>query len=300
METLTSCLGDANCVASTFIGGLTSAAILFLVASGLSLVFGVLRVLNFAHGALYMLGAYLGFAVVSATGNTGFWLAVVIAPLLVAAVGGVLEVAFLRRIYERELLYQLLLTYAFVLIFDDLVAIIWGSTFQSVQVPRLLAGFIDLRGVRVPIYQSALVVIALGIAGSLWLLLTRTRLGITIRASAADAEMAGALGVNVPAIWTLVFMLGAFLGGLGGILAAPLRSIFPGMGLDIIVQSFIVVVVGGLGSLPGAALGALFIGLMRAWGVLIFPELELAFVYLLMALVLIVRPMGLMGRPLGR
>jgi branched-subunit amino acid ABC-type transport system permease component len=297
IEAFWSCLTTSSCLASSLMGGLSSAAILFLVASGLSLVFGVLGVLNFAHGSLYMLGAYFGFWLTTlVAGDAGFWIALLFGGLIVAVLGAILEVGFLRRVYRLDLLYQILLTYAFVLIFDSLVKVLWGPSYKSIEIPSQLKGSLWLFGESFPIYHVVLIFIALAVIGGLWALITRTKWGVLVRAAAADSTMASALGVNVPLVWTFVFALGAYLGGLGGLLAAPLRSLFPGMGLDVVVQSFIVVVIGGLGSLPGAALGALLIGVLRAFGVLVLPNLELAFIYILMALVLIVRPSGLLGR----
>jgi branched-chain amino acid transport system permease protein len=298
MEALAACAIDMSCVLSRVLGGLSSGAILFLVASGLSLVFGVLGVLNFAHGALYMLGAYFGFAIARLAGvdSIGFWLALFLAPLIVGLFAAVLERLLIRPIYPRELLYQLLLTYSFVLILDGVVKLVWGASFQSIQVPQMLAGAIAIAGRPFPVYQLLIIVVACVVAISLWLLLTRTRVGRLIRAAASDSQMVNILGIDVPALRTVVFATGALLAGLGGVMAGPLRSIYPGMGHDVVVESFIVVVIGGLGSLPGAALAALLIGQVRAFSVIVFPELELALVYLIMAIVLIVRPRGLLGR----
>ncbi len=274
--------------------GLTEAMYLWLVAAGLSLVFGVLRVLNFAHGALYMLGAYLTYAVFRACGGN-FWIALLVGPILVSAVGWAMEVFFLRRVYRADVAFQLLLTFAFVLIFDDLVKLVFGPVYQSPPTPASLSGAVVLFGSVFPAYH--LFILAAGglVALGLWAFLEKTRWGLLVRATAADREMARALGVRSPRLFTWVFMLGAWLAGLGGALSIPVRSISPGMGELIIIEAFVVVVLGGLGSLRGAFLGSLVIGLLHAYGLLFLPVFELALAYLGMAAVLIVRPWGLFG-----
>lgn len=302
-DALGNCLTSAGCVGPRLLGGLASAAIIYLVASGLSLVFGVMGVLNFAHGSLYMIGAYLGYTLASVlgggTGVVALLTALFVAPLLVALIGGVMEVGFLRRVYGRDHLYQLLLTFSFILIFNGLIETFYGSQFISSPVPDVLAGSIDVFGQPFPIYQLFLIVVAVLVGIALTLFIKRSKYGTILRATAEDQDMARALGVNVPRVWTFVFMAGAALGGLGGSLAGPLRSLFPGMDLDVVVQAFLVVVIGGLGSLPGAALGALLVGLFRAFGVIVAPGLELVFIYILVVAVLIVRPRGLAGREVG-
>ncbi|MGH3665597.1 MAG: branched-chain amino acid ABC transporter permease [Egibacteraceae bacterium] len=299
-EALADCLTTASCFVPRLLGGLASAAVIYLVASGLSLVFGVMGVLNFAHGSLYMLGAYLGYTVADViaggTGNLALVGALVIAPLLVALFGGVMEVSFLRRIYGRELLYQLLLTFAFILLVNGLVHEVYGAQFITSPVPRALTGTVMVLGRPFPLYQLFLIVVAIVVGVALTLFIQRSRHGMILRATAEDPEMSRALGVNVPAVWTIVFMAGAALGGLGGSLAGPLRSLFPGMDLDVVVQAFLVVVIGGLGSLAGAAAGAVLVGLFRAFGVIVAPGLELVFIYILVIIILIARPRGLAGR----
>jgi branched-chain amino acid transport system permease protein len=274
--------------------GLTEAMYLWLVAAGLSLIFGVLRVLNFAHGALYMLGAYLTYAVFRASGGN-FWIALLVGPLLVSLVGWAMEVFFLRRVYGADVAFQLLLTFAFVLIFDDLVKLVFGPVYQSPPTPASLSGAVFLFGSVFPAYH--LFILAAGglVALGLWAFLEKTRWGLLVRATAADREMARALGVRSSRLFTWVFMLGAWLAGLGGALSIPVRSISPGMGELIIIEAFVVVVLGGLGSLRGAFLGSVVIGLLHAYGLLFLPVFELALAYLGMAAVLIVRPWGLFG-----
>lgn len=303
LEGLADCLTSASCFFPRLLGGLASAAVIYLVASGLSLVFGVMGVLNFAHGSLYMLGAYLGYTlanvIAGGTGNLSLVATLLLAPLLVGLFGGVMEAGFLRRIYDRELLYQLLLTFAFILLINGLIHEVYGPQFITSPVPSALAGTVTVFERPFPIYQLFLIVVALAVGIGLMLFIKFSRYGVILRGTAEDPEMSRALGINVPAVWTVVFMAGAALGGLGGSLAGPLRSLFPGMDLDVVVQAFLVVVIGGLGSLSGAAAGAVLVGLFRAFGVIVAPGLELVFIYLLVIIVLVARPRGLAGREVG-
>lgn len=276
------------------LNGLAQGMLLFLIAVGLSLIFGVMGVLNFAHGALYMLGAYLSFQLVQQWG-LGFWPALVIAPLAVGALGAVIEVLFLRRMYGRATVFQLLLTFAFILILDDAVRIVWGSGPRTVPPPALLGGAVPLLSRFYPAYNLFIVALGPVLALVIWLLLNRTSLGRAIRAAAQDREMAAALGLNVPRIFTGVFAFGAALAALGGVLAAPLRSLAPAMGDNIIIESFIVAVIGGLGSFPGALVGALLLGEIGAFGILYAQRAQVAFPFILMAVVLLLRPRGLFG-----
>lgn len=292
---------DTSFVVGQALSGLTAAMFLFIVASGLSVVFGVLRVLNFAHGSFYMLGAYLAWQLMQwlgpATGS--FWLAVLGAALGVAVIGGVIERFFLRRLYGKEDLYQLLLTYALVLILGDLARITWGTQQLAMSRPAGLTGSFQFLGAIVPYYNFFIIVLGPLIAVVCWLLLSRTSIGRMIRAAAYDREMLSALGADVGKLYTLMFMGGSFLAGLGGALVTPVRSIVPGMDVEIIVEAFIVVVIGGLGSFWGTFLGAIIFGQVLAFGILVLPGFSLFAVFALMAIVLIVRPAGLMGRPLS-
>ena len=273
---------------------------LFLIASGLSLIFGVLRVLNFAHGSFYMLGAYLAFQVVQwvGTGPGRFWWAVLGAAVGIAVLGGVVERLLLRHLYGKEELYQLLFTYALVLVFSDAAKVLWGTGQLSVSRPPGLTGSLRLFGTIVPYYNLFILLLGPAIALAFWLLLNRTRAGRLIRAAALDREMLGALGVNVSRLYTAVFVVGSFLAGLGGGLVTPVKTIVPGMDVEIIVEAFIVVVIGGLGSFWGTFLGALIYGQVLSFGILIFPRFSIFAVFALMAVVLILRPWGLLGRPL--
>jgi branched-chain amino acid transport system permease protein len=297
-----SALADPGFLAVQCLNGLTQAMFLFLIASGLSLIFGVLGVLNFAHGSLYMLGAYLSYTIASlfVGSPAAFWVALILGSIGVALVGGIIESVFLRPVYRREELDQLLVTYALVLIISDLVKLAWGAENRSGSRPALLAGSVDIAGRDFPTYNLFVLAVGPLVALGLWLLLRRTQFGRLVRAAANDREMVGVVGVNVTGLFTGVFMLGAWLGGLGGGLAAPIGAIYPGMDVEIIVESFIVVVVGGMGSLGGTLLGALIIGQLNAFGILFFPRFAIVFVYILMAVVLVIRPWGLLGRPVTR
>ena len=279
--------------------GLTTAMIMFLIASGLSLIFGVLKIINLAHGSMYMIGAYMAWNMTLILGNSflGFWGAVLIAALSVALLGFIVERCLLQFMYRREELYQLLFTYALVLILSDGCKFIWGTEPHSVSRPELLSGYFDVMGVRMPHYDLVIVVIGVLIALGFWLLLNRTSWGRIIRAAAMDREMLGALGTNVQRLYTSMFVLASFLAGLSGALVTPIKSVVPGMDVEIIIEAFIVVVIGGLGSLWGTLLGSLIYGLTLAFGILIFPRFSIFAAFVIMVVVLIVRPWGLLGRP---
>ena len=284
------------------LSGLTAGMFLFIVASGLSLIFGVLRVLNFAHGTFYMLGAYLSWQITQWLGaiSGSFWLAALGAACCVALLGGLIERLLLRHLYGREELYQLLFTYALVLILGDAAKYFWGTQQLALPRPSELAGSLEFFGAIVPHYNLFIILLGPTIAFTFWLLLTKTGTGRMIRAAALDREMLSALGADVGRLYTLMFMIGSFLAGLGGALVTPVRSIVPGMDVDIIVEAFIVVVIGGLGSFWGTFLGALIFGQVLAFGILVLPGFSLFAVFALMALVLVVRPWGLLGRPFAR
>jgi len=290
---------DLSFLTVQVLSALRQAAFLFLISSGLTLVFGVLNILNFAHGALYMLGAYFMYWVtLQLVGTGGFLLAFLAAPLGVALIAAVIEMGLLRRIYIQEEIYQLLLTYALVLIIDDLAKIVFGPEFKSIPKPDILSGSVTLFGGTVPVYTLLVVILAPAVALLLWYLLYKTKTGKVVRATSSDREMADALGINMSALFTLVFAFGAILAGLGGALAGPVRTVFPGVGTEVIIESFVVVVIGGLGNLWGALVGSILIGALETIGIIVFPEFEMALIYLLMVAVLVVRPWGLFGRPL--
>lgn len=285
---------DFSFLVVQFLSGLTMATLLFLVASGLTLIFGVGKVFNFAHGSFYMIGAYLAYQGASVW-HTNFWAAVLMAALGAGILGMLAEALFLRRIYGRaeEGGFQILLTYSFILVIDDLVKLVWGTEYKSLLRPAGLSGSLEIRGLTLPTYNLAIIGIGLAVAVLAWLILTRTRPGRVARAAALDREMLGSMGTNVPLVMTLVFGIATAMGGFAGALAAPLRSVTPGAGVEVIIDSLIVVVIGGMGNFWGAWLGALVLGEVNAFAVAAVPEWASLFNYLVMVLTLIVRPEGL-------
>jgi branched-chain amino acid transport system permease protein len=273
--------------------GLSSGFLLFLAASGLTLIFGGLGILNFAHGSFYMLGAYAMFFLIDITGQ--FWLALLFAPLVVAIFGAVVELLVIRRIYDHDHIFQLLLTFALVLVIDNAVRIVWGTDFRSVTTPPSLSATIDVLGRSIPVYNLFIIVAGAAVGVALWLGFKRTRFGKIIRASAEDREMVQMLGINVPVVFTLVFLGGTALAGLGGALTTPVTSIAPSMGESIIIESFIVVIIGGMGSYFGAFVGAIMIGLLNAAAFIYIPQLQPIIPFLLAGTILFVRPNGLFG-----
>jgi branched-chain amino acid transport system permease protein len=286
------------------LSGLASAASLFIIASGLTLVFGVTRILNFAHGSFYMLGAYLAVSIVPRLldiGATPFWFftGMLAAALVVGVLGVIMEVLLLRRLYGVPELFQLLATFGVVLMVQDVVQWVWGpEDLPGPRAPGLRHG-VEILGERFPAYELLLIALGPTVLGLLWLLMRRTRFGVLIRAATRDREMVGALGVNQALLFTGTLFLGAFLAGLGGALQIPRLSASPHMDLTVITDAFVVTVIGGMGSVPGAFLAAVLIGQLNAFGVLVFPKITLVLVFLLMAMVLVVKPWGLLGRPEG-
>jgi branched-chain amino acid transport system permease protein len=277
---------------------LSRAAVLFIVAAGLSLVFGALRIVNVAHGSFYMLGAFLAVTLSALIGGPiGFVAAIIAVPLLVGLIGAIVERVALRSLYDKEHLLQLLATFALLLVFHDLVRGVWGERPHRLTAPDLLRGPVDLFGIIFPRYNLFLIGAAVVLAVGLWGLMTRTGFGRDIRAAVSDPEMLGMVGVNVPRLFTLVFALGAGLGALGGILASPRSTVLLGMDVEMIIQAFAVVIIGGLGSLVGTAVGALLVGVTFAFGVLFVPQAAMAMVFLVMVAVLVFRPYGLFGIP---
>jgi branched-chain amino acid transport system permease protein len=282
-----------------FLTGLASAASLFLVSSGLTLIFGVTRIVNFAHGSFYMMGAYLAYTVASALagGVGGFWVAVAAASLAVAAFGVLVEVLLLRRIYQAPELFQLIATFGVVLLVKDATRLIWGNEDYVWPRPAAFAGAVDIGTSRLPVYDLVLIVAGPLVLAAMWLLLRRTRWGTLVRAATQDRDMVGALGVNQKLLFTSVLFVGAFLAGLGGALQLPREAVTLNMDFNIIAAAFVVVVVGGMGSIPGAFLAAFLIAELNAFGILVFPKITLVLMFLVMAVVLVVRPWGLLGAP---
>jgi branched-chain amino acid transport system permease protein len=278
-----------------FMTGLASASSLFLLAAGLSLIFGALGIVNFAHGSFYMLGAYLLFWMTR--GDAGsFWHYLLLAVAASVVIGAAVERIFLRPVLRRPEHFQILLTYALLLIIADVCRIAFGSDYKSISMPPGFTGPVFVLGTAFPAYYAGLVGLAAAAAVLLWLLLHRTRYGLLVRAVTQDREMLEALGVNVPVLFTVVFAVGIGLAGFGGAVSLPLQSMSTDVAVDAVISAFIVVVVGGLGSIWGALLGAFLIGEVQAFGALVLPEFSIVFVYLLMALVLLFRPWGLLGR----
>jgi branched-chain amino acid transport system permease protein len=281
------------------LSGLANAMFLFLIASGLSLIFGVTRIVNFAHGSFYMLAAYLTYSLAAALpgGPAAFYLAALLAALAVAAIGGLIEVLLLRRVYRAPELYQLLLTFALVLITADVVRWVWGADNKTGPSAPGLAGSVPVAGQLFPSYDLAIIVFGPLVALGLWLLFHRTRWGVLIRAATQDREMVAALGVDQSRLFTSVFVLGSFLAGLGGALQVPRLALTTVMDTSVIVEAFVVVVIGGMGSVWGALLASLLIGVLNAFGVLLLPKIAIVLIVVVMAVVLVVRPWGLLGRP---
>jgi branched-chain amino acid transport system permease protein len=280
-----------------FLTGLASAASLFLVASGLSIIFGVTRIVNFAHGAFYMLGAYIAFTLTDRfVGALGFWGGIVAAALAVAAIGVIIEIVLLRRIYHAPELFQLLATFGLTLMVEDLVVLIWGPSDLLGRRAPGLKGAVDFFGQSVPSYDLFLIFLGPVVLGILWIAFQRTRWGVLVRAATQDRDMVAALGVNQKWLFTSVFAVGVFLAALGGALQIPRDAVNHAMDLQIIVEVFVVVVIGGLGSIVGAFVAAVLVSELNAFGILIFPKISIILVFLVMAAVLIVRPWGLFGR----
>ena len=280
-------------VVEQLLNALALAGLLFLVSAGLSLVFGILRVVNFAHGVFYMLGAYLGFTAVAVSGQ--FWLSLLVVPTVVGVVGALLEASTLRFIYRRPPIYQLLLTFGLALILEEAVRVLYGPTAMGVDPPAFLQGSVQLLGAVYPRYRLFLVFLGIAVGVAVWLFLGRTRAGLVIRAVAQNSEMADCLGADVPRVRTLVFGAACALAGLGGVAAAPMTTAYLGMGIGVIVEAFVVVVIGGLGSIVGSMAGSLIVGAAQTWGAFYLPETAMVIMYAVMAAILIFRPWGLFG-----
>ena len=278
------------------LNGLAYGVLLFLLSVGLTLIFGMLDVVNLAHGSFYMLGAYAGLVLIAATGN--FWLALILAPVVVGLVGALVERSCLRPLYRRGPLDQVLLTFGLIYVFEDVVKWIWGGRIRSIPTPDLLSGSVTLLGATIPSYRVFVIVFGLIMAVALWLLIERTRLGAIIRAGVFDAEMSAGMGINVSRVFTLVFAFGAALAGLSGVIAGPIQSAAPPMGASILIPGLIVVAVGGLGSLKGSLAGSLLIGQAETFGKAWLPGASMVIIYVVMALILLFRPQGLFGRAL--
>jgi branched-chain amino acid transport system permease protein len=283
----------ASIYATQALHGVVYGMLIFLVASGLTLVFGMLRILNMAHAALYMLGAYLAFSVVERLGS--FWLALVLAPLLGALLGALIEGFLLRRTARLGHASEMLLTFGLFFMLAEAVLWVWGRLPLQVSGPAALAGTIPLLGGRYPVYRLFILTVSTVICAAMAFLLARTRIGIIIRSTVSDAEMVSALGIDTRLVRLGVFSAGSALAAFAGAIAGPFLQADPLMGMAILIDAFVVVVLGGFGSLLGALVGALMVGLLQSFGILWIPELAQVFQLALMAVVLVIRPQGLFG-----
>ena len=277
------------------LNGLQYGLLLFLVASGLTLIFGIMGIINLAHGSFYMLGAYLAWSLAGLTGS--LVAAILVAVPLTVVFGMALEWLLIRRLYERDHLFQVLLTYGLILVFEEMRSILWGDDVHGVPVPALLNASIPLtENLSYPVYRLFISAVCLLLALGLYLLIQKTRLGMMIRAGASNRDMVQSLGINIKFIYTLVFAIGVALAAFAGMINAPLSSVFPNMGGQVLIICFVVVVIGGIGSVKGAMVAPLMIGLADTFGQVLLPEVVGMIVYLLMAIVLVWRPAGLFGR----
>lgn len=279
---------------STIIIGLSISMLLFLLAAGLTIIFGMLGVVNFAHGALYMLGAYTGYQIVQWTGS--FWVALLVGPILVAMVGGLIERFTLRPLYERDHAYQLLMTFGCVLVIEEAVRLIWGVNFMAVNTPDLLSGTVQIFGSTITVYRMFIIGFGVALSLAMFVIIERTSIGMMVRATSSNSDMAACLGIDVVRLRTLVFMAGTFLAALGGTIAAPLLPLKLGMGYTIIIDCFIIIIIGGLGNIRGAIIASLLVGITRALGQQFAADLISLLTYALLILTLVVRPEGLFNR----
>ena len=277
------------------LNGVQYGLLLFLVAGGLTLIFGIMGVINLAHGSFYMMGAYLAYSLTELTGN--LWLAILLGIPLSILIGLGLETVLFRRLYRRDHLYQVLLTYGLILIIEESRSLLVGDDVHGIAIPALFDFSIRLTDtLSYPVYRLLMSAICLAMAGLLALVIQRTRLGMTIRAGANNREMVELLGIDIGLVYRMVFAAGVALAAFAGMIAAPVASVYPGMGNQILIVSFVVVVIGGIGSIKGAFLGSLLIGLADTFGQVLAPEIAGMTVYMLMAAVLLWRPTGLFGR----
>ncbi len=275
------------------LNGVAYGLLLFLLAAGLSLIFGMMDVVNLAHGSFFMLGAYLGYTAARVTHS--FWVALLVAPLAIGLLGIAVEMGLLKRIYRRPLLDQVILTFGLSFMIAELVKIIWGSSELVLQPPDVLSGQIQILGNSYPVYRLFVIAVGAVIALGLWMVERRTRIGAVIRAGVADRQMVAGLGVNIGAVFTGVFAFGAALAAFGGVVAGPVTSLYPGLDGDVLINGLIVVVVGGMGTLTGAFWGGLLIGVAVTFLTVLFPQIALVLTFVVMGTILLVRPNGLFG-----
>jgi branched-chain amino acid transport system permease protein len=277
------------------LNGVQYGLLLFLIASGLTLVFGILNVINLAHGSFYMIGAYLAYALTLRTGS--LWLAILLGLPIAVLLGLLVERLMIRFLYTRDHLYQVLLTYGLILIFNELQSLIFGNDVHGVPVPSALQGSIPLtENLSYPVYRLVVSGICIAVAAAMYVVIQRTRLGMAIRAGSVNREMVQSLGINITLLYTFVFAAGAGLAALAGMIAAPLSSVYPGLGEHVLIVCFVIVVIGGIGSIRGAFIAALLIGLADTFGKVLVPDFASVAVYAVMAAVLLWRPQGVFGR----
>ena len=280
-------------IATQLVNGLAYGVLLFLMSAGLSLIFGLMNVVNIAHGSFFMIGAFAALAIMKWTGS--FWAALALSWIPAVVIGIVMERVFIRRLYARGHLDQVLLTFGFTFVFVDLVRMIFGADIRELPVPEILTGVVQVAGVVVPKYRIFLIAFGGVTALLLWLFLERSRVGAMVRAGVDDAFTARGIGINVELLFGAVFALGVGLAAVGGTVAGPLLGLYPGMDIEILIPAFIVVVIGGMGSLRGAFVASLFVGLVDTFGKAYVPGLALFLIYFLMVVVLLTRPQGLFG-----
>ncbi len=288
------------------LNGVQYGLLLFLVSSGLTLVFGIMGIINIAHGSFYMIGAYLAWSLTGALGS--FWLALPVGLALSVAIGMLLEWLVIRWLYHRDHLYQVLLTYGLILVFEELRSLLWGDEVRGVNLPQILSASIPLTETQsYPVYRLWISAVCLAVAALMYWVIQKTRLGMMIRAGASNREMVQSLGINIQVVYRVVFAAGLALAAFAGMIAAPVSAVFPGMGNQVLIVCFVVVVIGGMGSVKGAMIASLLIGLVDTFGKVVtleiggfkvLPELSSMTVYLLMAAILLWRPEGLFGRKL--
>lgn len=286
-------MADLQALATHLLNGLAYGLLLFILAAGLSLIFGMMDVINLSHGSFYMLGGFIG---ISLADELGFWLSLLATVGIVTALGFVAELSLLRPMYNRDHLDQILLTFGLALVIEDASEWIFGTTIQSLSVPSALSGRVSLLGVTIPTYRLVVIVVGLLLAAALYVVLERTRLGSIIRAGVSNKEMVSALGFNITAIFGGVFVGGLALAGFAGFMGAPILGVYSGLDFEILILTLIVVVIGGLGSLTGAFWASLLIGLTQILGQAYFPDLAALTIYIVMAVVLLIRPQGLFQR----
>jgi branched-chain amino acid transport system permease protein len=276
------------------LNALSQAALLFFLGCGLTLIFGIMRIVNFAHGAFFMLGAYVGYSAVHWTGN--FWLALIAAPILVGGFGAAFELGILRRLYGRDGHAFLMVTFGLTLIMGEAIRLIWGVEALQVKPPESLSDIVFILDEPFPIYRLFLAGAGIIVALVIWQFLERTRLGLLIRATSQNAEMVHALGTDVALVRSAVFGIGCGLAGIGGVMAAPLVTASLGMAPNAVIDTFVIVIIGGMGSFLGSLIGAVLVAFVQVFGTYFFPDLAMAFMYLIMLTVLVVRPGGLLGK----